>query len=97
MGSQEPMHLVTCETADICHLVGFACGKLARCLHRCEVLATAGVAKLLAFAAMNPNMLLEVAARHRHLEPDNSTIECIAFAPLELVFVEYALIAGDAN
>ena len=33
-----------------------------------EVLATIGVAKLLAFAAMNPNMLLEVAARHRHLE-----------------------------
>ena len=33
-----------------------------------EVLATIGVAKLLAFAAMNPHMLLEVTARHRHLE-----------------------------
>jgi hypothetical protein len=53
------------------HLANPAIGCLSE-MHRfltiIEVLATIGVAKLLAFAAMNPKMLLEVAARHRHLE-----------------------------
>ena len=60
-----------CSPLAILDLANPAIGCLSE-MHRyltiIEVLATIGVAKLLAFAAMNPNMLLEVAARHRHLE-----------------------------
>jgi len=64
-------NLRLCSPLAILDLANPAIGCLSE-MHRyltiIEALATIGVAKLLAFAAMNPNMLLEVAARHRHLE-----------------------------
>ena len=73
-----------CSPLAILDLANPAIGCLSE-MHRyltiSEVLATIGVAKLLAFAAMNPNMLLEVAARQRHLELVRCKLEARLIKP----------------